>query len=172
MTKTKTLTLLVLFMSCASWSFAAKPWYGNARQVRKTSVHQRSVSMLPSKVDQQSGVIIGDNHFIIMDDNHFQPKAQRGGQVWLGPLGGDGVFLGPLGGDGVFTTVLDRMMTGELSNVGKLNEDFNIVLAPGDLGSMQEQALKTGDVEVLGLLIIMFRQVDELFWWTLDGSNL
>ena len=63
-------------------------------------------------------------------------------------------------------------MTGELSNVGKLDEDFNIVLAPGDLASMQKQALKTGDVEVLGLLIMLYRQVDNLFWWTLDGSNL
>ncbi|MDE0735315.1 MAG: hypothetical protein OSB47_05810 [Pirellulaceae bacterium] len=173
MTKTKTFTLLVLFMSCASWSFAAKPFPAeNARQAKKTSVHQRAVSMLPSKVDQQSSVIIGDNHFIIIDDNHCQPKAQRGGEVWLGPLGGDGVFLGPLGGDGVFSALVDRIVTGQLSNVGKLNEDFNLVLSPGDLLSMEKQGLKTGDIEVLGILIILSRQVGDLFWWTLDGSNL
>ena len=64
------------------------------------------------------------------------------------------------------------MMTGELSNVGKLDEDFNIVLTPGDLASMQEQALKTGDVEMLGLVVIVLRKLDDLFWWRLDGSNL
>ena len=64
------------------------------------------------------------------------------------------------------------MVTGQLSNVGKLDEDFNLMLPPGDLSSMQEQALKTGDIEVLGILIILYRQVDDLFWWTLDGSNL
>ena len=173
MTKTNTYTLLVLLIGCASWSFAAKPFPAvKARQVRKTSVHQRAVSMLPSKVDQQSGVIIGDNHFIIMDDNHFKARAQRGGQVWIGPLGGDGVFIGPLGGDGVFSTLVDRMMTGQLSNVGQLDEDFNMVLSPGDLLSMEKQGLVTGDVEVLGILIILSRQVSDLFWWTLDGSNL
>ena len=25
---------------------------------------------------------------------------------------------------------------------------------------------------VVGILIILYRQVDNLFWWTLDGSNL
>ena len=98
-------------------------------------------------------------------------KPRSHGQVCLGPISGEGVFLGPLGGDGVFSTLLDRMVTGQLSNVGKLDEDFNIVLTPGDLASMQGQALKTGDVEVLGLMIIMFRQLDDLFWWTVDGAN-
>ena len=114
--------------------------------------------------NKHAGVIIGDNN--------FRAKPRSHGQVWLGPISGQGVFLGPLGGDGVFSTLLDKMVTGQLSNVGKLDEDFNIVLTPGDLASIQGQALKTGDVEVLGLMIIMFRQLDDLFWWTVDGSNL
>jgi|GEM_PF-6270086 hypothetical protein len=173
MTKMKTYTLLVLLIGCASYAFAAKPFPAvNSRQAKKTPVHQTAVSMVASKVDQQSGVIIGDNHFIIADDNHFQDRAKRGGQVWLGPLGGDGVFLGPLGGDGVFSTLLDRMVTGQLENVGKLDRDFNLVLSPSDLLLMEKQGLKTGDIEVLGILIILSRQVGDLFWWTLDGSNL
>jgi hypothetical protein len=51
------------------------------------------------------------------------------------------------------------MATGQLSKVGKLDEDFNIVLAPGDLSSMQEQALEAGDIEVLGILIMLSRKV-------------
>lgn len=195
--KTKLYTLLVLFVGCASWASAAELNYTkSAAQLSYTKSRKATkkasrfvnngtinrainappaTSGLKKRFNGQASVIIGDNHFKAhpnVVEAHGRTKFRSHGQVWLGPLGGDGVFLGPLGGDGVFTTILDRMMTGELSNVGKLNEDFNIVLAPGDLGSMQEQALKTGDVEVLGLLIIMFRQVDELFWWTLDGSNL
>ena len=187
--KTKIYTLLVLFVGAASWASAAEPSYSKSGKVtKKTSRFVKNGTMnrggfyatpatsgLKKRFNGHAGVIIGDNHFKAIPnvvDAHDRTKSRADGQVWLGPLGGDGVFLGPLGGDGVFTTMLDRMVTGELSNVGKLDENFNLVLAPGDLSSMQKQALKTGDVEVLGLLIIMFRQVDELFWWTLDGSNL
>ena len=171
--KTKIYTLLVLFVGCASWASAAEPSYSKSRKVTKKVSRAISGRSLTRAQASRSSVILDDNHFIpSIPDNHFRAKSRSYGQVWLGPLGGDGVFLGPLGGDGVFTTVLDRMMTGELSNVGKLDEDFNIVLTPGDLASMQKQALKTGDVEVLGILIMLYRQVDNLFWWTLDGSNL
>jgi hypothetical protein len=173
MMKTKTYTLLVLLIGCASYTFAAKPFPTvNSRQAKNTSVHKTAVSMLPPTTNRLAGVIIDDNNFVIVGDNHFRGKRQQGGQVWLGPLCGEGVFLGPLGGDGVFSTLLDRMLTGQLENVGKLNRDFNLVLSPSDLLSMEKQGLKTGDIEVLGILIILSRQVGDLFWWTLDGSNL
>jgi hypothetical protein len=172
MTKMKTYTLLVLLIGCASYTFAAKPFPAvNSRQAKLTSVHKTAVSILPSKTDQQAGVIIDDNNFVIVGDNHFRGKGQEGGQVWLGPLGGDGVFLGPLGGDGVFSTLLDRMLTGQLENVGKLDRDFNLVLSPSDLLSMQKEGVENGDIEVLGILIILSRQVGDLFWWTVDGRN-
>jgi len=172
MMKMKTYTLLVLLIGCASCSFAAEPFLVmKPRQSRKASRYQPTVSILPSKTDQQAGVIIGDNNFVIVDDNHFRGKGQEGGQVWLGPLGGDGVFLGPLGGDGVFSTLLDRMLTGQLENVGKLDRDFNLVLSPSDLLSMQKEGVENGDIEVLGILIILSRQVGDLFWWTVDGRN-
>lgn len=199
--KTKIYTLLVLFIGCASWASAeelnytksavqlsyTKPAvqlsYTKSRKVTKKPSRAISGRSLTRAQASRSSIIVDDNHFIpSIPDNHFKatpnvidahgrPQVRSHGQVWIGPLGGDGVFLGPLGGEGVFTTILDRMVTGELSNVGKLDENFNVVLAPGDLSSMQKQALKTGDVEVLGLLIIMFRQVDNLFWWTVDGRN-
>jgi len=191
--KTKIYTLLVLFIGCASWASAAELSYTKtavelnytkSRKVTKKASRAISGRSLTRAQASRSSIIVDDNHFIpSIPDNHFKarpnvveahgrPKVRSHGKVWIGPLGGDGVFIGPLGGDGVFTTMLDRMVTGQLSNVGKLDEDFNIVLTPGDLASMQEQALKTGDVEVLGLLIMLYRQVDDLFWWTLDGSNL
>ena len=187
--KTRIYTLLVLFIGCASWASAKEPGYAVNRKVTKKASRvisggtlnfdgfhvQREKNDLKKRFNGYASVIIGDNHFKAIPnviESHGRTKARSHGQVWLGPLGGDGVFLGPLGGDGVFTTMLDRMVTGQLSNVGKLDEDFNLVLTPGDLSSMQKQALKTGDVEVLGILIILYRQVDNLFWWTLDGSNL
>ena len=191
--KTKIYTLLVLFIGCASWASAeelnytksavqlsyTKPAvqlsYTKSRKVTKKPSRAISGRSLTRAQASRSSIIVDDNHFKAhpnVVEAHGRTKARSYGQVWIGPLGGDGVFIGPLGGDGVFTTVLDRMMTGELSNVGKLDEDFNIVLTPGDLASMQEQALKTGDVEVLGLVVIVLRKLDDLFWWTLDGSNL
>ena len=181
--KTKIYTLLVLFIGCASWASAeelnytksavqlsyTKPAvqlnYTKSRKETKKASRAISGRSLTRAQASRDSVIFDDNHFIpSIPDNHFKatpnvidahgrPQVRSHGQVWIGPLGGDGVFIGPLGGDGVFTTVLDRMMTGELSNVGKLDEDFNIVLTPGDLASMQEQALKTGDVEMLGGLV-------------------
>ena len=172
MMKTKTYTLLVLLIGCASYAFAAKPFPAvNFRQAKNTSVHKTAVTMLPPTTNPLAGVIIDDNNFVIVGDNHFQARAKRGGQVWLGPLGGEGVFVGPLGGDGVFSTLLDRMVTGQLKNVGKLNRDFNLVLSPSDLLSMQKEGLENGDIEVLGILIILSRQVGDLFWWTVDGRN-
>lgn len=171
--KTRIYTLLVLFIGCASWASAKEPGYAANRKVTKKTSRAISGRSLTRAQASLSSIIVDDNHFTpSIPDNHFRTKARSHGKVWIGPLGGDGVFIGPLGGDGVFTTMLDRMVTGQLSNVGKLDEDFNLVLAPGDLSSMQKQALKTGDVEVLGILIILYRQVDNLFWWTLDGSNL
>ena len=174
--KTKSYAVLVLLVGCTSWASAAEPNYSKGYQVDKKVIRSANrptkndaIAMAPStrgvkkSFNKHAGVIIGDNN--------FRAKARSHGQVWLGPISGEGVFLGPLGGDGVFSTLLDRMVTGQLSNVGKLDEDFNIVLTPGDLASMQGQALKTGDVEVLGLMIIMFRQLDDLFWWTVDGAN-
>jgi hypothetical protein len=163
--KTRIYTLLVLFIGCVSWASAKEPGYAVNPKVTKKANRsisggtlnldgfhfQREKNDLKKRFNGYSGVIIGDNH--------FRTKSRSHGQVWLGPLGGDGVFLGPLGGDGVFTTMLDRMVTGQLSNVGKLDEDFNLVLTPGDLSSMQKQALKTGDVEVLGILIMLYRKV-------------
>ena len=159
--------------------------YTKSRKVTKKPSRAISGRSLTRAQASRSTIIFDDNHFKAhpnVVEAHGRTKVRSHGQVligplggdgvFIGPLGGDGVFIGPLGGDGVFTTVLDRMMTGELSNVGKLDEDFNIVLTPGDLASMQEQALKTGDVKVLGLVIIVLRQLDDLFWWTLDGSNL
>jgi hypothetical protein len=163
--KTRIYTLLVLFVGCASWASAKEPGYAVNRKVTKKASRaisggtlnsegfhfQREKNDLKKRFNGYAGVIIGDNH--------FRTKSRSHGQVWLGPLGGDGVFLGPLGGDGVFSTILDRMATGQLSKVGKLDEDFNIVLAPGDLSSMQEQALEAGDIEVLGILIMLSRKV-------------
>ena len=170
--KTKIYTLLVLFIGCASWASAEELNYTKSRKVTKKVSRAISGRSLTRAQASRSSIIFDDNHFIpSIPDNHFRTKTKAYGQVWIGPLGGDGVFLGPLGGEGVFTTILDRMVMGELSNVGKLDDNFNLLLAPGDLSSMQKQALKTGDVEVLGLLIIMFRQVDNLFWWTVDGRN-
>ena len=167
MTKMKTYTLLVLLIGCASYTFAAKPFPAvNSRHAKNTAV-----SMLPRITNPVAGVIIDDNNFVIVGDNHFRGKGQRGGQVWLGPLGGEGVFVGPLGGDGVFSTLLDRMVTGQLENVGKLDRDFNLVLSPSDLLSMQKEGLENGDIEVLGILIILSRRVGDLFWWTVDGRN-
>ena len=195
--KAKIYTLLVLFIGCTSWASAEELNYtksavqlsytksrkvtkkasrlSNSRMMNRAFNTASATSVVKKSFNKHAGVIIGDNHFKARPnviDAHGRTNVRSHGQVWLGPLGGDGVFLGPLGGDGVFKTLLDRMMTGELSNVGKLDEDFNIVLTPGDLASMQEQALKTGDVEALGLVIIVLRQLDDLFWWTLDGSNL
>ena len=153
--KTRIYTLLVLFVGCASWASAKEPGYAVNRKVTKKASRaisggtlnsegfhfQREKNDLKKRFNGYAGVIIGDNH--------FRTKSRSHGQVWLRPLGGDGVF----------STILDRMATGQLSKVGKLDEDFNIVLAPGDLSSMQEQALEAGDIEVLGILIMLYRKV-------------
>ena len=170
MKKTKTLSLLLFLVGCASGAFAAKPFPAmKSHQAGKRSIPQPTMRMLPAQRDSRSSVIVGDKHFVIISDNCF--KARGVGEVWLGPLGGDGVFIGPISGEGVFSGLLDKMVSGQLPGTHQLDDDFNIVLTPGDVASMQEQAFKTGDVEMLGLLIVILRQLDDLFWWTVDGAN-
>ena len=181
--KIKTCLLLVLFVGFAASASALEPRAGKSS--KRASKSRSSFSLRTvQKVKPPRILTVDDNNFrnskqrfvldsaIIFDDNHFSSRIRTRRQVWIGPLGGDGVFIGPLGGDGVFKTLVDRMASGQLSKVGKVDEDCNLILSPRDLSSMQQQALKTGDVEVLGIVVIVLRQVEQLSWWTLDGSNL